>query len=101
MFVTRTKTTVLVTRARDPWSPRLSTTANPFLKDKGKRIKDETITWLRSVFVFRDRAGPPRLTTLLKFEAYYRYGRWLARELLKDKGKRIKDKFLERIAARG
>jgi hypothetical protein len=30
-------------RVRDPWSPRLDN-CHPFLKDKGKMIKDKTIT---------------------------------------------------------
>ena len=40
VFVTRIKH-VLVARVRDPWSPRLSD-CHPFLKDEGKRIRDQT-----------------------------------------------------------
>ena len=44
----------------------------------------------------RDQGRSPAQTIIvptIKFEAYYRYGRWLAREFLKDKGEGIKDKL--------
>ena len=47
-------------RARDPWSPYLSN-CHPFLKDKGKRIKDETENGLAAPMI----AGRYKISAIL------------------------------------
>jgi hypothetical protein len=56
-------------------------TATSYIKDKGKRIKEEE-PW--SVFVARDQGFSPAQTIIvptMKFEAYYRYVPELTREI--------------------
>ena len=71
----------------------------------GSRIRETTVIANRrtAVFVIRQtrvrgvviRDGPqpkPLLSPTIKFEAYYREGRGMAREFLKDKGKGLQNR---------
>ena len=107
-MIVNQRTAVCVTRDRAQGRPAYDNSP-PLLKDKGESLD--------TVFVRRDRepencrvrdsdkhryscvpldqGWSPAQTIIppsIKFEAYYRYGRGLARKFLKDKGKGIKDK---------